>query len=279
MKLQFSRWLLTVAMVIVPLMSASEVAMAQSYVNITTQPGDTLSKLARSYCTTWRAIYNINQQTIGPNPNRLEPGLVLTVPSACNSGANPGNPGGVYDRGARTGATGTFSAPIYTVAWGDDIDTISVRFGVSVDIVRQANDLAWGGGTIFVGMNLVIPGTGGGVGQLPALPAGAERVRFNSGSISASRSSQTGWGQPKYYVLSAAAGQRMEIYASSHGDPLAISVARPDNITPVVNGTNYAVQNSLWLTLPMTGDYLITVTPAVMPEGPTLSFDITFVIR
>jgi spore germination protein len=264
----------------------AQVAFAQNYVTVITQPGDTLSKIASNFCTTWQEIYSINAQAIGPDPNHLEPGTVLTVPEEC--GGSSSNTGGtdslgypcapptVYDRGPHTGATGTFNAPYYTVAWGDDIYSIAARFGVSPNSIRQANAL-WSD-SLYVGMQLVIPGFCTSTPPPPTVPAGAERVQFSPGAVSASRVGQTAWGQPKSYVLTAMAGQRMEIYTTSHGGPLVVSVIQPNGLIPVLNGTNYSVQNSLWLNLSMTGDYVITVSPVQPPEGPTLTFDITFVV-
>jgi LysM repeat protein len=263
---------LAALLVVAPLLwIGAQTAQAQSYVTLVVQRGDTLSKLARAYCTSWQEIYNINRQAIGPNPNTLEPGTVLTVPDRCG---NSGNPGGVYDRGPRTGATGSFYAPTYTVAWGDNLNAIAARFGVSVDAIRQVNDM-WGD-TVWVGMTLTIPGT---VGIVPPIQPSVERVQFAPGSVSASRSGTTTWGVPMTYVLSARAGQQMEVYTASHGDPLALSMTGPYNTVVTLNGVNYDVQNSVWATLPYSGDYYVKVQTAVIPEGPSLPFDITFVIR
>lgn len=290
MRFHILRVVLALTLLFTPLVFESQVAFAQNYVTVVTQPGDTLSKIARNYCTTWQAIYNINAQAIGPNPNHLEPGTVLTVPDQCglSNGGNSGNSGNtdsigypcappsVYDRGPQTGATGTFYAPYYTVAWGDDIYGIAARFGISPNSLRQANNLA--SDSLYAGMQLIIPGICNNSTPPPTTPSGAERVQFSPGAVSASRVGQTAWGQPKSYVLSAMAGQRMEIYTSSHGGPLLVSVVAPNGIYPVLNGTNTSVQNSLWLNLSMTGDYIITVSPVQPPEGPTLTFDITFVV-
>lgn len=270
-------WLLAVPLMLID----SHPTYAQTYETIVTQRGDTLSKLARRYCTTWREIYNINRQTIGPNPNILDPGIVLNIPNRCgpgggDNGGGGGNiPGGVYDRGPRTGATGMFDPPSYTVAWGDNLGDIARRFGVSVDLVRQVNDM-WDD-SIWVGMILTIPGTSG--ANPEPVPPGVERVDFYPGSISATRSSSTAWRSPKVYLLNARAGQQMEVYSASHGDPLALAVTGPNNTALTLNGMNYAVQNSVWTILPTDGDYYVSVQPAVMPEGPELPFDITFVIR
>ncbi len=41
--------------------------------------GDTLSKIARAHGTSWKAIYDANASTIGPNPNAISIGQVLSV--------------------------------------------------------------------------------------------------------------------------------------------------------------------------------------------------------
>ncbi|MFH1601890.1 MAG: LysM peptidoglycan-binding domain-containing protein [Candidatus Shapirobacteria bacterium] len=49
----------------------------------TVQEGDWLSKIAlRAYgdMFAWEKIYEANKNTIGPNPNLVEPGQVLTIP-------------------------------------------------------------------------------------------------------------------------------------------------------------------------------------------------------
>ncbi|MCB0081288.1 MAG: LysM peptidoglycan-binding domain-containing protein, partial [Caldilineaceae bacterium] len=101
---------------------------AQTYVNVTVQRGDTLAKIAGRYCASWQEVYSINQQTIGPDPGRIEAGQVLTIPSRCGAATSPpvapSQPGGVYDRGAISQATGTLNGPYYTVAWGDDMFAI-----------------------------------------------------------------------------------------------------------------------------------------------------------
>ncbi len=41
--------------------------------------GDTLSKIARAYGTSWKAVYDANASVIGPNPNAISVGQVLAV--------------------------------------------------------------------------------------------------------------------------------------------------------------------------------------------------------
>lgn len=133
---------------------------AQTYVNVSVQPGDTLAKIAGRYCASWQEVYNINLQTIGSDPGRVEVGQVLTVPNRCGAAPSqpvaPTQPAGVYDRGAISQATGTLNGPYYTVAWGDDLYAIGQRFGVAAVTIMQANGLS--GTTLDVGQTLTIPG-------------------------------------------------------------------------------------------------------------------------
>jgi LysM repeat protein len=50
----------------------------------TVRPGDTLSALATALALPggWQALYAANRHVIGPDPNAIRPGTVLTVPSA-----------------------------------------------------------------------------------------------------------------------------------------------------------------------------------------------------
>ncbi|HEY6402135.1 MAG TPA: LysM peptidoglycan-binding domain-containing protein [Blastocatellia bacterium] len=47
------------------------------------KPGDYLSKIAGAYYGNpqlWPRIYNANKAVIGPNPDLIHPGQVLTIP-------------------------------------------------------------------------------------------------------------------------------------------------------------------------------------------------------
>ena len=53
--------------------------------SLTVQPGDSLAGIARQRygdAAAWRQIYAANRDAIGPDPNRLEVGLELTLPGA-----------------------------------------------------------------------------------------------------------------------------------------------------------------------------------------------------
>lgn len=257
-------------------------AAAQEYVTVVVQPGDTLGKIAARYCTSWQTIYDINRQTIGADPSRIVQGMYLTVPDGCGGAVQlPGSTSpGIYDRGPSTHASGYYNAPYYTVAWGDTLFSIGTRFGLSVDALRQTNNLV---NTINSGQLLVIAdnGNGGGVVNPPSPQppvSNAERVYFGSG-ISATRLGLIANGAPKRYVLGARAGQVMEIGTRSHGDPLTVRVTQPGGGELVVNGANGNVDNNTWVRLPSTGDYIVTIGPNYLPEGPQLNFDVIFVIQ
>ena len=52
---------------------------------MTVQPGDSLAGIARQHygdAAAWRQIYAANRDAIGPDPNRLEVGLELTLPGS-----------------------------------------------------------------------------------------------------------------------------------------------------------------------------------------------------
>ena len=125
-------------------------------VTYTVQPGDTLAKIGRQFCTSWQEIYHLNQAVIGPNPNVLNPGTVLQVPNRCGG---PVPPCSVYDHGPTLHARGPVYGNIYTVVFGDTTFSISNRFGLTVGQLSAANGLAnpnW----IYAGQKLVIPGLG-----------------------------------------------------------------------------------------------------------------------
>lgn len=45
--------------------------------------GDSLSKIAKKFygnANSWKVIFDANQAVVGPNPNLIKPGQVLTIP-------------------------------------------------------------------------------------------------------------------------------------------------------------------------------------------------------
>jgi len=249
-----------------------------TYVSYTVQSGDTLGKIAQEYCTSWKAIYDLNRDTIGKNPNIIHPGMVLTIPANCipaNSGSSTPPPAGaVVDKGPITHATGTYQAPYYTVAWGDTLSSIGLRFGLPWPEIAKANGIT--GDRIYAGQVLYIPD--GSVTVTPPSQGPAERVSFASGSNSSTRTGVISQGNPKSYILRARAGQTLSVSTTSHGEPLGISIGNTRGDLLPLSGVNSQINNSVVTTLPETGDYIVSVQPINPPENPEMLFDITFVI-
>lgn len=98
-------------------------------ITYTVQPGDTLFRIAQRFSTTVQAIVQANNIA---DPNRISPGMVLTIP--------------VEER-------------IYIVQPGDTLFAIANRFGVSVQDIVRANNIA-DPNRISPGQRLVIPTPG-----------------------------------------------------------------------------------------------------------------------
>jgi len=254
-------------------------ASAQTnYITYVVQSGDTLGKIAYRYCTSWKTIYDINRDTIGSNPNIIRPGQVLTVPATCDRGTDtPVTPpaSGVYDRGPISHATGVYRAPYYTVAWGDTLSSIGQRFGVAWTDIAKANGIK--GTLIFAGQTLLIPDGSTAVTPAPD-QAPPERVYFQPGAISASRTGVINQGVPESYILGARAGQTITVSTISHGEPLVISIGNTRGDLLPLTGVNSQINNTVSVVLPETTDYIVTVRPVTLPENPQLAFDITFII-
>ena len=149
--------LLGLALILSVLMAAVPASAQGNSVFVThvVQPNDRLTKIAQQNCTTWQEIYNLNAAVIGPNPNLLRPGMVLTVPNRCGGAVSPGCT--VWDRGPRQHAMGAMQGNVYTVAWGDTWKSVAARFGTTIQAIRQANGLGQNAG-LFANMRLIIPG-------------------------------------------------------------------------------------------------------------------------
>lgn len=258
-------------------------AQAQTMTQVTVQRNDTLSKIAARNCTTWQEIYNLNRAVIGGNPSVITAGTVLTVPNRCG-GNQGGNQGGIWDRGPRVHATGSFNAPWYTVAWGDTLTSIAQRFGTTVQTIRNQNNIR--GNNINPGQVLLIGG--GGVTppvvptpQPPVVqPNNTERVQFEEWQISAQRTGIIQGAVPMRYILNARAGQSISLFTQSFGSPLLLEVTAPTGQPVKLAGTNSAMQNSVSGFLPASGDYIVVVVP--IPDGVQrfqFNFNITFVIQ
>ena len=278
MSKKWLRLLLIIAVLAVNLGFTVGAASAQTtYATYVVQPGDTLGKIAAKYCTTWTVIYNLNRNVIY-NPNVIYPGMVLTVPLNCtgNDGGGP-VPGTCVDNGARLHAAGTYSAPYYTVYWGDTLYSIGRRFGTPWQSIASANGLAYP--TIYAGQKLTIPCGSGGTTPPPTNPPGTPiRINFAPGTSTASTVGTITNGQATSYILWGNAGQTMTVQTVSRGEPLVITIKGTGGEMPLT-GPNSQVSNTVSAALPNAGDYTVTIRPTTAPESPTLKFDITFTIK
>lgn len=127
-------------------------AQTSTVITYVVQPGDTLSKIAAQYCTTWQEIYDMNQATIGEDPDNIEEGMVLYIVPYCGAGS----PTGVYDRGPQLHANGTVSGNVYTVAYGDTLYSIGERFGLPWEVIAEVNGME--SQKVYAGQKLIIPG-------------------------------------------------------------------------------------------------------------------------
>lgn len=100
---------------------------AYHYINYTIQSGDTLYKLALKYGTSIEALMTLNNI----KSHLIYPGQQIKIPSSGN------------DR------------IIYTVKAGDSLYFISLRYNVSIDSIKKANNLK--SDLIYVGQQLIIP--------------------------------------------------------------------------------------------------------------------------
>lgn len=221
------------------------------------------------------SVPTVAPPTATPVPPTAVPATATPLPPT----SAPSLPGSVVDGGPRTYATGTYQAPIYTVAAGDTLFSIAQRFGVSVEQLSAANGIT--NSAIFAGQQLVIAQGDETAGPPPVPPAQEdfERVAFEAGAISATLNGTIVQGAPQGYVLRGGAGQVLEIGTTSSGVPLEVSVQTEDGRVLPLNGENQQVANNLFLPLPASTDYYVTVRPATPPEGPGLNFTITFVIQ
>lgn len=145
--------LLILALLISASVAPAMAAGSQQTVTYVVKPGDTLSTIARQFCTTWQQIYHLNRAVIGPNPNVLRSGTVLHVPNQC-----PGQPPqpGPCNLGPIPHAMGPLNGNVYTVVQGDTLFSISRRFCTTVDFLASSNGIRkpW---RIYAGQRLVVP--------------------------------------------------------------------------------------------------------------------------
>lgn len=101
-------------------------------VTYTVQKGDTLSGIAAKYGMSWQQLYEQNKAVIGPDPNKIYPGQVLTI-----SGGSGGVPAHQY----------------YTVQRGDSLSSIATKYGTTWQQLYE-----WNKGVIGPDPNKIYPG-------------------------------------------------------------------------------------------------------------------------
>jgi LysM repeat protein len=112
------------------------------------QPGETLLGIADEYDATIDGILALNPDV---EPDLLQVGQILLIPPA---GVAPG-PTDELEPGDPTPTPGNFI--IHVVAPGDTLISIAAEYGVSVSLIRAANDMSPDEETIQVNQSLVIP--------------------------------------------------------------------------------------------------------------------------
>lgn len=252
-------------------------AQKPTYITYIVKRGETLGGIAARYCTTWRAIYDINRDTIGKNPNVIEPGMVLTIAANCipEEAENLPAETPVIDKGPMTRATGDYNPPYYTVAWGDTLSSIGVRLETPWRDIAKANKIA--GTVIRAGQVLFIPNVPG--AALAPEQGTVERVYFQTGATAAVLVGVIVQGGPRSYVIWGGADQTLNVTTISSGEPLVISVGNTRGERLPLAGVNSKTDNNIWTLLPDSTDYVVTVKPLAPPENPELSFTITFSFR
>jgi murein DD-endopeptidase MepM/ murein hydrolase activator NlpD len=96
------------------------------------QPGDTLSGIATAFGTTVDALEQANGIT---NPSTLQPGVQLIIPGF-------------------EGVSGILTT--HTVAFGENLDSLSRAYGLAPDVVVRLNHIVNPGG-LYVGEDLILP--------------------------------------------------------------------------------------------------------------------------
>jgi hypothetical protein len=184
----------------------------------------------------------------------------------------------VFVSGAQMGAPSPVYLP-HTVLPGATVDVSAPMIAPMTPGTYRGNwMLSTSGGLLFgLGSNgsgrfyvqIVVPGS-----TTPTPVPTAERITFQAGQTSASRTFQFVPGQPKVYVLRAMVGQEMWIYLARPVSSLTVQAPNGAALTPVyADGAN-----TRWrFVLPTTGDYRIvlqgsgsnTITVEIPAASPT----------
>jgi len=180
------------------------------------KPGDYLTKIARTCGVSYSNLLKANPNIT--TPNLIYSGQVINIPSA-----------GIPVTGA--GST------IYTVQQGDTLYSIGQHFNLTVADLREANPSV--GTTINVGQVLNIP----------------ERIRFATGATAAVVEGQLAANSQKYYLLSAGAGQTLDVTLTAPTD-LTLGIYGADGSTVMAASSKLGFRG----VLPKTQDYILVLT-------------------
>jgi LysM repeat protein len=180
---------LTLALTVVSVGSAQNIPTVEYRI----QQGDTLTKIAAKFCTTWEEVYHFNAGIIGTDPDNLQPGTLIYVIPRCGSQPPTTPPGNVYDRGPRMHANGTVKGNVYTVAWGDTLYSVGLRFGLPWEQIASANGVS----KVYAGQRIIIPGLAQSPTP-PAKPASVAIVSPTPGSYVGHSFCATGTGENLY---------------------------------------------------------------------------------
>jgi LysM repeat protein len=124
----------------------------------TVKYGDTLNSIARSFGVSLQALMQANNIT---EPSIIRVGQVLRLPGQ----SQPSQGGG---SGSTPGGGGSTTSTVrYTVQYGDTLNLIAARYGVSIQAIAQASNLA-DINILRVGQVLTIPGAQSGGSTTPA---------------------------------------------------------------------------------------------------------------
>lgn len=123
----------------------------RSWVHHKVKSGETLSKIARKYGVTEKAIMEVEANHIR-NKHRLSRGQELLIPVPPYKYRDESTIARVDDEEDKSPQSEKFT---YTVRRGDNLGSISARFGVSVSKIKQWNNL-WGKRYIYPGQKLTL---------------------------------------------------------------------------------------------------------------------------
>lgn len=112
----------------------------------TVKPGDTLAGIADELQLTL-------EELVKANPQLLQPGMELNIPSSSGAGNEPPPTGG---GSGESGSSGSVSSTTYVVQAGDTLGAIAARFKTTVAALVKANNIT-NPNVIQVGQNLIIP--------------------------------------------------------------------------------------------------------------------------